>query len=251
MGRAALRKSVVNSVLELNLENHEGSVWFTTDIHGHFDLLNEQLQLQAFDATKDLLVVGGDNCDRGPCSDWILDYINEPWYISVRGNHEQMVVDYIESLALGEEYRENEAARMLYHNGGEWFFDQPWSKQMAIYESFKSLPLGIELKFEKGVVGVVHAQCPWSDWGQFKEMSWEGAESTAIWARSKYDFPERFDYSVQGVDYLLSGHTPTKSGDIEWVGNQVYADTGCFFSGKLAFIQVALNGKCLLSEESV
>lgn len=245
MGRAALRKSVVNSVLELNLENHEGSVWFTTDIHGHFDLLNEQLQLQAFDATKDLLVVGGDNCDRGPCSDWILDYINEPWYISVRGNHEQMVVDYIESLALGEEYRENEAARMLYHNGGEWFFDQPWSKQMAIYESFKSLPLGIELKFENGVVGVVHAQVPWSDWGRFKEMSWEDSEAGVLWARSKYDYPKRFD-DVQNVDWVISGHTPVKGTEPEWIGNQMYLDLGSFFTGKLGFIQIAENGRCLL-----
>lgn len=232
--------------VKLFQKNTEGRDLFCTDIHGCFDLLRQELQKVSFTPKKDRLFVGGDCCDRGAQSDEILDWINEPWFISVRGNHEQMVVDYIESLALGEEYRENEAARMLYHNGGEWFFDQPWSKQMAIYESFKSLPLGIELQFENAKVGIVHAQCPWSDWDRFKEARKEDVEAVALWARSKYDYPKRFDDNVKGVDWVISGHTPTSSGEPEWIGNQLYLDLGSFFRGKLGFIQIAENGRCLL-----
>ena len=220
-------------------QNKQGRDLFCTDIHGCFDLLQQELDKVSFCPKKDRLFVGGDNINRGAQSDWILDYINEPWFISVRGNHEQMVVDYIEALVEQEEDRENLAVRMLYFNGGEWFFDQPWSKQTAIYESFKSLPLGIELTSRSGKrVGVVHAQCPFSDWGTFKEMSWEGAEATALWARGKYDYPERFDDVVRGVDILLTGHTITESQEVEKIGNQWYCDVGSFVHDKLALIEI-------------
>lgn len=220
-------------------KNTNGRDFFTTDIHGHFDLLHEQMEYHAFNTKTDRLFVGGDSCDRGPQSDWILDYILEPWFISVRANHEQMVVDYIESLVTDCSDHSKDCERMLYMNGGEWFFDLSWSKQMAIYESFKSLPLGIELTSASGKkVGIVHAQCPFSDWDTFKEMSSEGAEATALWARSKYEYPERFDDIVRGVDLLLTGHTPTKTGDVEKIGNQWYCDGGSFFRNKLNFIEI-------------
>lgn len=236
----------MNNVLELDYTNHKGRVFVTSDVHGYFDLLQEQMTLHSFDASKDIIVSAGDICNRGIHSDWALDYLNEPWFLSVRGNHEQMVVDYYESLARGEPEYQNPAARMLYENGGEWYFDQPPEKQKVVYESFRSLPLGIELKLSNAIVGVVHAQVPWSDWGRFKEMPWEDSEAVALWARSKYDTPERFDDNVQGVDWVISGHTPTISGEPEWIGNQLYLDLGSFFTGKLGFIQIAENGRCLL-----
>lgn len=220
-------------------QNKQGRDFFVTDIHGCFDLLQQELQKVSFNPEKDRLFVGGDCCDRGGQSDQVLEWIQEPWFISIRGNHEQMVADYIDSLAEGDKYKETHAARMLYFNGGDWLFDQPWSKQMAIYESFKSLPLGIELISRSGKkVGIVHAQCPFSDWETFKEMSWEGAEATALWARGKYDYPERFDDVVQGVDILLTGHTITKSGEIEKIGNQWYCDVGSFVYNRLALIEI-------------
>lgn len=236
----------MGNVLEIDYSNHKGRILCTTDIHGHFDLLHEQMYLNAFDTSKDIIVSAGDLCDRGPHSDWVLDYLNEPWFLSVRGNHCQMVVDYYESIARGEPEYKNIAARMLYENGGEWYFDKPPEVQKAVYESFRRLPLGIELKLSNAVVGVVHAQVPWSDWGRFKEMSWEDSEAVALWARSKYDTPERFDDNVQGVDWVISGHTPTKSMEPEWLGNQLYLDLGSFFTGKLGFVQIAENGRCLL-----
>lgn len=235
----------VNNVLELDLSEHQGRVFVTTDIHGHFDLLNEKMNESNVDTSKDLIVCAGDLCDRGPHSEWVLDYLNEPWFLSARGNHEQMVVDYYESLTLDIPEHLNLDARMLYENGGDWYFDLTPEKQGVIYQSFKSLPLGIELKLGNAKVGVVHAECPFSDWISFKEIAWKSVEATAMWARSKYDHPERF-VSVVGVDYLLSGHTPTTSGDPEWLGNQLYLDLGSFFRGTLGFLQIAENGRCLL-----
>ena len=44
--------------------------------------------------------------------------------------------------------------------------------------------------------------------------------------------------NVKGVDFVLTGHTPTKSGEIEILGNQVFADLGSFFRGKLSIIEI-------------
>ncbi len=103
-------------------ENTIGRDFFTTDIHGSFDLLHEQMRLNAFDTSKDRLFVGGDLCDRGLYSSTVLDYIHEPWLHSVQANHEAMVIQAYEDEFKGR------AAEMLYFNGGEWYFDCPPSE---------------------------------------------------------------------------------------------------------------------------
>lgn len=77
--------------------NTKGRDFFTTDIHGCYDLLHEKLREVAFDANKDRLFSGGDWCDRGPDSKHVLDYLNEPWIHSVRANHEEMLIEAYES----------------------------------------------------------------------------------------------------------------------------------------------------------
>ena len=112
---------------------------------------------------------------------------------------------------------------------------------MRIYESFKSLPLAIELETRSGKrVGIVHAEVPCGDWEWFKGMTKAELDhsgyAVAQWARSRYD-KQRVD-NVIGIDYVLVGHTPTKTGDVEMLGNVVYTDAGSFFRGKLNFIEI-------------
>lgn len=222
-------------------KNTKGRDFFTTDIHGHFDLLHEQMKLHAFDTSKDRLFVGGDNCDRGPNSNWILDYIYEPWFISVRGNHEEMVLAYIEALASGLERDARQPFEMLYFNGGQWFFDITEKKQLEIYQAFKELPLAIELESRSGAkVGIVHAEVPYNDWEVFKkatgaELVWN-AQAVAQWARSKYD--KQNQDNVKNIDIVYVGHTPTESGNIESLGNVRYSDVGSFFRNKLSFQEI-------------
>lgn len=215
-------------------ENKEGRDFFTTDIHGHFDLLHEQMRLNAFDTSKDRLFVGGDCCDRGPDSQHILDYIYEPWFHCVQANHDAMLVQAYENKLLGN------AARMLYTNGGEWYWNCSPEKQKAIYEAVKSLPLAIEIESGNELIGVIHAECPYNDWEQFREITkaeldWNGY-AIAQWARTKYDKKDMTP--VKGLRKLYVGHTPTDSGYIEQLGNTWYCDLGSFFRDKLAFIQI-------------
>lgn len=215
-------------------ENTIGRDFATSDLHGCYDLLHEQMRLNAFDMSKDRLFIGGDNCDRNPDSTNILDYIYEPWFHSIRGNHEEMLITAFENPTSRNAYE------MLYCNGGEWFYDCTPEKQKAIYEAFKSLPLAIEIETPKGLIGLIHAQVPFNDWEQFRgstkaELEWNGY-ATAQWARTKYDKKDATD--VKGLYKLFCGHSPTDSGEVEQLGNTYYSDLGSFFRDKIAFIQI-------------
>lgn len=218
----------------LDMREHKGRIFFTTDLHGHYDLLHEQLKLVSFDSTKDILIIGGDLCDRGPDSQHVLDYLNEPWVYCIRGNHEQLLIDAYEEDFAGP------STNCLLGNGGFWIANISDELMKAIYESFKSLPLAIELLTPTETIGIIHAQCPYNSWDEFKKMTkaeldYNGG-ATAQWARTNYD--KQADIQIKGVDRLIVGHSPTKSGEIEVYGNTTYADLGSFFRGKISFIQL-------------
>lgn len=224
----------MSHIKTLDMREHKGRIFFSTDLHGHYDLLHEHLKAVAFDSTKDILILGGDMCDRGPDSKYVLDYLNEPWVYCIQANHESMVID-------AYEYPDDrQAYRMLFFNGGEWWYDIDEQTQKAIYETFKSLPLALEVLTPTEKIGIVHAQVPYNDWEQFKDMTtaelnWNG-KATAQWARTNYD--KQLHVNVKGVDRVLVGHTPTESGDVEILGNVWYCDAGSFFRDKINFIQL-------------
>lgn len=215
-------------------KNTKGRDFFTTDIHGCFDLLHEQMRNCAFDTTKDRLFVGGDNCDRGPDSCYVLEYLSEPWYHSVRGNHEEMVIAVNEIV-------DQQSINMLFHNGGQWYFLEQYEKQRVIYEAFKALPLAIELESRSGKkIGIIHAEVPYKDWKSFSEITtpeleWSG-QAVAQWARTKY---AKQDVSIiKNIDEVYVGHTPTNTGEVEQLGNVFYSDAGSFFRDKINFLEL-------------
>lgn len=218
--------------------NLKGRDFFCTDLHGCYDLLHEKLKEVRFNSNVDRLFSGGDWCDRGPDSKYVLDYLNEPWINSVRANHEEMLISAY------EEPNSRQAYQMLFCNGGEWYYDNYHTTpedQKSIYETFKSLPLGIEIHTKSGKkVGIVHADIPYGDWEKFKDASGSELEmnvaAIAQWGRSRYD---RKDITpIKNIDYVLVGHTPTHSGEIEILGNVHFCDLGSFFRGKISFMEI-------------
>ena len=227
----------MNHIKTLDMRQHKGRVYFTTDLHGHYDLLHEKLKEVAFDSSVDILIIGGDMCDRGPDSAHVLDYLNEPWIYCIRGNHEELLIGAY------EENFEGWATNCLLGNGGIWIANISDDLMKAIYESFKSLPLAIELLTPTEKIGIIHAQVPRGCWDKFKamspqEMEWEGY-AIAQWARTKYDKSDKG--VISGIDFVLCGHTPTKSGAIEQLGNQLFCDLGSFFRDKISFVEVYPN----------
>lgn len=231
-----------NHIDQYDLRDFKGRIFFVTDIHGHFDLLHEKMRDLAFDTSRDLLFVGGDTTDRHIDSKYVLDYVNEPWFNSVQGNHCKMYIDAFES----HWHPNNRSVLTLKAHGGDWIWNSGLTDldKILIHEAFSNMPIGIELLLPDDVViGIIHAACPYSDWNAFKsitsaELEWNGL-ATAQWSRTKYD--RKADYSVKGLDVLLVGHTPTDTGGIEQLGNVVYCDLGSFFSGNLGMFEIDKN----------
>ena len=63
------------------------------DLHGRTSLLQKALEMVDFDTTKDVVYGVGDWIDRGEDSLGALSLLEHPWFKSVRGNHEQMLLD--------------------------------------------------------------------------------------------------------------------------------------------------------------
>lgn len=236
---ASLNHEVIGSMNHIHrydLRNFKGRIFFTTDLHGSYDLLHEKLKEVGFDSTRDILIVGGDNTDRGPDSCHVLDYLYEPWYISIAGNHEEIFIGAYE-----EGFNECKAySGCLFDNGGDWARTLMPAHAKAIYEAFKELPLAIEILLPNEKVGIIHAECPYGDWDAFSkitkaELDWDGL-NTAQWARDKYD--KQDTTHIKGVDRLYVGHTPTKSGEVEVLGNVHYCDLGSFFRDKISFVEI-------------
>lgn len=68
-------------------------IWAVGDIHGNYQLLQSRLHQLPFCPETDLLISVGDNIDRGAESLNVLRLLNQPWFTSVKGNHEAMALD--------------------------------------------------------------------------------------------------------------------------------------------------------------
>lgn len=84
--------------------NQYGRDFVVGDLHGCFSELFLLLKFVHFDFSKDRLFSVGDLIDRGPDSHNVLTLLDEPWFFSVRGNHEQMLLDFWETPGAYEPY---------------------------------------------------------------------------------------------------------------------------------------------------
>lgn len=75
--------------------NRVGRDFVVGDIHGCMPALRALLRQVDFHAARDRLFSVGDLIDRGPASVEALSLLREPWFMAVRGNHEQMLIDHL------------------------------------------------------------------------------------------------------------------------------------------------------------
>ncbi|WP_180810645.1 metallophosphoesterase, partial [Klebsiella pneumoniae] len=87
------------------------NIWLMGDLHGCFALLMNRLRQLRFDPWADLLISVGDLIDRGPQSADCLGLLRCRWFRAIRGNHEQMALEALESGDM----------RLWQMNGGDWY----------------------------------------------------------------------------------------------------------------------------------
>lgn len=202
--------------------NTEGRDFAVGDIHGHFSRLRAALTSIGFDESRDRLFSVGDLVDRGPESDQVLDWLNKPWVHAVRGNHEDMAIRWPN----GNMDTDNYAA-----NGGSWNIANPPIAQREIAVHLGELPIAIEVETEQGLVGIVHADCPFPTWRDFAVSLDDAGMSNcmrkavfeaALWSRERIQSEDQS--SISDVRAVVVGHTPLKRAAV--LGNVHYIDTG-------------------------
>ncbi len=223
--------------------NRLGRDWVVGDIHGCFATLDRVLEEIGFDADRDRLFSVGDLVDRGPESGRALEYLKQPWFHAVRGNHEQMLLDAAKN--------DPNILYLWWANGGAWFVDESEETQAALRTAIAALPLIIEIETPIGVVGIVHADVPrklsWQDFVGKVESGDAKAVETALWGRNRA--MGRVRQGVEGVARVFCGHTPVMGG-VRSVGNVYCMDTGAVYGLTQGFSAASLAIMQLTSDEA-
>lgn len=201
--------------------NSAGQDYFVGDIHGQYSHLLEQLDAVGFDRRHDRLIATGDLIDRGEENTEVLDLLEQPWFFSVLGNHEIMMLEWL--LNDAPHYY-----RMQVLNGGDWLsgYDDDTLHHYADL-LVRQCPLTFTLETSHGLIGICHTDPLYNDWHVMQALSTDAfnAELPSLWSRQRYHHV-RMDKPVgpvANVDYVVSGHVACEQP--VWAGNQVFIDT--------------------------
>lgn len=202
--------------------NERGRDFVVGDIHGCFSALKQQLDDIGFDPTKDRLFACGDLVDRGPESHLVLEWLSYPWFFSVQGNHDDWAV-----VAGTSGITDVHLA-----NGGEWMESLSCEFKLDVARGLAKLPVAIELETKTGIVGIVHAEVPWGDWGKFKSdlqahHTMPHVLTFAQWSRGKVRNGD--ETPVANINRVYVGHTVVERPLV--LGNVHYIDTGHVYNG--------------------
>ncbi len=204
-------------------DNKRGRDFIVGDIHGCFALLRKAMDKVGFDQSCDRLFSVGDLVDRGPRSEEAVEWLRHPWFHAVRGNHEQMAINFANGHNHAFHYE---------RNGGRWFIDTPEDVQQEIAKAFDAMPIALDVWTDLGLVGVVHAEPVPHDWREFTRLLESGdtrVRDVAMWSRDRIELQETA--LVANVAAVYVGHTPLKQPLS--LGNVHYIDTGAVFGGTL------------------
>lgn len=218
------------------------------DIHGRFDLLQEELDKLGFDKSKDHLFSVGDLVDRGPHSLDAVSWVEQPFFHHVCGNHELMSAYFG-----GTDWHVS--------NGGKWYNElDPMTAKVFAAKLVDNVPWVMDVTLPSGKkVGFMHAGLPvkclgnvfltphWDDMATYSDEWYASNEDAFMWDRSQVyrakkakerpnehrlkEFTE-----LEGVDAVYFGHTPLKEpltvGKFNWV------DTGAFATNVLTVVEL-------------
>lgn len=202
--------------------NLRGRDFVIGDVHGAYDSVLNGLRAAKFDRELDRLFVLGDLVDRGPQSDRVLAFLQQPYVHAILGNHERDLI----SLTI-EEVR---ILAQVNFNGMGWAKDVPDDKLAAILAALAALPIVIEVDTARGTVGLVHADVPagltWQEFVARIESRDVMVMNEALEGRERLQ--SRNGRGVAGIDRVFTGHT------IQWhgprqLGNVFAIDTGAIF----------------------
>ena len=203
------------------------------DIHGCFSHLSRALNSIGFKPTVDRLFSVGDLVDRGPQSAQVLGWLQKPWFYAVCGNHDLMAL----SAALGAA---SDVDYLL--SWGAWIERLPKHDQLRLRAALAALPMALEIETRGGLVGLVHADCPFDDWHEMQKLSWSKSGrsgrlvDSCLWLSERY--ARRSEAPVKNVRAVVHGHTVVANPEV--LGNAYFIETaGWRDGGRFTFLELA------------
>lgn len=212
------------------------AIYVVGDLHGCYRLLMQELEKIRFNFEQDLLICTGDLVDRGSENLECISLLDQPWFLSVRGNHEEMCIKGRDDVWIQD---------MHARNGGEWFYLLSTEKQDELSEIFSQLPLVIEIQLEDKNIGILHADIDIHDWNQFKTNIAKGerkipgltsAYTNALWGRGRIRHHSKRYGTVKNIDEIYLGHTIVKKHT--QIDNCHYIDIGSSYTQKLCIVKI-------------
>lgn len=232
---------------KINEDDYE-RIFLTSDIHGHYSMFEELLDKIKL-TKKDLLIILGDSCDRGPKTYELYkkyyDLEKEGYNIKhLRGNHEDMLIKAMES-------GDND---YWYRNGGEKtqksFYNNSESKDTLTFEEW------LEREGIKSVKWFV-------DWLDRIPIMISGEKNLFVHAafdttKSEDEQEHRFliwdrnDFWTNNKTgkAIYFGHTPSKDGKIRHYVNDVHCiDTGSYKNGIIACVELKTGKEIYIKDK--
>lgn len=210
--------------------NKKGRDYVVGDIHGCYTSLEEALRKVAFNPTIDRLFSVGDLVNRGHESHRVLEFLRQPWFHPVRGNHEQMYILHCQGLDLATKHAKKVSG---------WLKNCQVNDLVEIYNRFDTLVLAFEVEIANGRVGILHGDIQHTRWDDYVEEMKNATMVSAIamqtmWRRDRHNANNQAQ--VSGVNCVYVGHTPVKQAMA--LGNVHYIDTGCVYGNVLTLCEL-------------
>jgi serine/threonine protein phosphatase 1 len=227
----------------------KGRIFFIGDLHGCYKKLIKEMKRVSFNPNDgDIIVSVGDLTDRGPDNEHCLNLLTQEWFVSIRGNHEQMM---LEALTEGVE---SYAYKFWYSNGGDWYSKLPeMSKRMMnsiIFTKVNTLPILMTVQKGEKRIGVAHGgihSLMWDD--VVEQVNKKDVIEYSMWSRDQASaaqfllknkdtdrIPLDLIGKVHGVDAVVFGHTQMNKGPLV-SRNMFWIDTGAVYGGKLCMLE--------------
>jgi len=207
--------------------NEKGRDFVVGDIHGHVSKLKAQLKTLNFDQATDRLICVGDLVDRGPESAEALDLLQEPWFFSVIGNHEFLMLS-------GMKYQNSKDRLVWIQNGGDWIASAPKEHWDDWFTAIETLPVCIEVTTRTGKrYGIVHADFPARDWDAFDTFTQDDLQR-CLWSRE--NFRSEAKHTVKGIDTIYHGHSVSEG--VLQLGNRTYIEPGVYMGADFIIEQL-------------
>lgn len=198
------------------------------DIHGNFTRFQSLWECLDYEPENDLLIFLGDYIDRGSKSlqvlDWLMEHRSER-VIVLRGNHEQMMLDLLDSGGRLQDW--------LLPDDGSGSISAGLGNDEGEYSKYadfmRSLPCSYSLTAKGKTWFFCHAGI------QPNVPLQQQREEALLWIRE--DYYEKYD----GEAVIVSGHTPVQYiqyGRTEPIikHNMIQLDTGSYLERGVGFI---------------